>query len=71
MKYAVIAALCASAVMAACDPAGAPVLSIKMYSKEGCKEADVAKIDASITKGMVDAFNKGILGSNSCKACDA
>ena len=75
MKYAVIAALCASAVMAACDPAGAPVKSIKFYKKEGCKEADLdpPEDDAAKTfvKTMVDGINKSIKDTTTCKACDA
>ena len=57
MKYAVIAALCASAVSAACDPADAPVKSVAWYSKEGCDEADLVKSDGD-TKTAIDAAVK-------------
>ena len=43
MKYAVVAALCASVVSAQCAPKDAPIVSVKVYSKEGCNEADEIK----------------------------
>ena len=57
MKYAVIAALCASAVSAACDPADAPVKSVAFYSKEGCAEADLVK-NEGVTKTTADTYVK-------------
>ena len=59
MKYAVIAALCASAVSAACDPADAPVKSVAFYSKEGCAEADMVKNEGA-TKTAIDAVVKSM-----------
>ena len=60
MKYAVIAALCASAVSAQCDPADAPIKSVSFYSKEGCAEADIVKYEGTTKTagdGFVTAYN--------------
>jgi len=58
MKYASIAALCATAVNAQCaDPA---VLTVKIYTKEGCAEADLKKDNAVEEKAFVDGWNSNI-----------
>ena len=71
MKYAVIAALCASAVSAACDPADAPVKSVAFYSKEGCAEADMVKNEGATktaTDGYVTQYNAMVKAMKACVA---
>ena len=70
MKYTV-AALCVSAVSAACDPADAPIIAVNFFTKEGCADADkvdqtkdaTAKTAADSNKKTYNDVVKGV------KAC--
>ena len=64
MKYAVIAALCASAVSAACaDPT---IINVESFTKEGCAAADKKTMDKATTDTMVKAWNIVLKAAATC-----
>ena len=66
MKYAILAAFCASSVSAACaDPA---IVALKTYTKEGCADADQKKDDAQLKtdKLVMDTMNTMVKGMLKC-----
>ena len=75
MKYTV-AALCVSAVSAACDPADAPIIAVNFFTKEGCADADkVDQTKDAKAKESADFYKKSnndmVKGAKACMATDA
>lgn len=75
MKYTV-AALCVSAVSAACDPADAPIIAVNFFTKEGCADADkVDQTKDATAKTAADSYKKTyndvVKGVKACQATDA